>query len=104
MSEPADTKHLGCFLEGGNIPSTAAVPMPAVPCCSAKMVSWTGLGISRHNTALYSGLQTTLTMNREVQDTAAEILRGKPQLQNELHNVLPEHMEEPYLQEAHTAH
>lgn len=94
MSEPADTKHLECFLEGGNIPSTAAVPM----------VSWTGLGISHHNTALYSGLQTTLTMNREVQDTAAETLREKPQLQNELHNVLPEHMEEPYLQEAHTAH
>ena len=82
----------------GNIQSTVAVLMPAVSCCSAKMVSWTGLGISRHNTALYSGLQTTLTMNREVQDTAAETLRGKPQLQNELHSVLPEHMEEPYLQ------
>lgn len=70
--------------------------MPTVPWCS-KTASWAGLGISRHNTALFLSLRTTLTVSGEVQDTAAETLRGKPQLQNELLNVLPEHVEAPYL-------
>lgn len=81
----------------GNIQSTAAALMPTVPWCSAKTVSWAGLGISRHNTALFLGLRITLTVSGEVQGTAAETLRGKPQLQNELRNVLPEHVEAPYL-------